>query len=182
MAFAAIRFGETTRDIDSKEVQPAGGATGISHSSRCSFCWTPSYSSIWSTREPVGSELGAVIEPITIARTVKRARPSAPVLYSCDWTASARPIGRAAPGSKWRKIEPSFLLVKGAGPARSSYVCETTMVSIAGPRERRYGAGGEEMATSSLHLTEGVPRCPSRTTPACAGAGFEKIPRHPGPE
>ena len=53
MAFAAIRFGETTRDIDSKEVQPAGGATGISHSSRCSFCWTPSYSSIWSTRESV---------------------------------------------------------------------------------------------------------------------------------
>jgi hypothetical protein len=30
--------------------------------------------------------------------------------------------------------------------------------------ERCYGAGGEEMATSSLHLTDGVPRCPSRTT------------------
>ena len=33
-----------------------------------------------------------------------------------------------------------------------------------GGTERRYGAGGEEMATSSLHVTDGVPRCPSRTT------------------
>src|SRR5207253_4807064 len=33
--------------------------------------------------------------------------------------------------------------------------------------ERCYGAGGEEMATSSLDVTDGVPRCPSRTTPAC---------------
>jgi hypothetical protein len=77
-----------------------------------------------------------VIEPITIPRTAKRARPSAPVLYSCDWTESARPIGRAAPGSKWRKIEPSFPLVKGTRPARSSDVCEKTMVPIAGPRVR----------------------------------------------
>ena len=30
--------------------------------------------------------------------------------------------------------------------------------------ERCYGAGGEEMAPSSLHLTDGVPRYPSRTT------------------
>ena len=30
--------------------------------------------------------------------------------------------------------------------------------------ERCYGAGGEEMAPSSLWLTDGVPRCPSRTT------------------
>jgi len=30
--------------------------------------------------------------------------------------------------------------------------------------ERRYGAGGEGVATSSLHVTDGVPRCPSRTT------------------
>jgi hypothetical protein len=30
--------------------------------------------------------------------------------------------------------------------------------------DRCYGAGGEEMATSSLHLTDGVPRCPSQTT------------------
>jgi hypothetical protein len=29
--------------------------------------------------------------------------------------------------------------------------------------ERRYGAGGEGVATSSLHVTDGVPRCPSRT-------------------
>src|SRR5438270_11949826 len=29
---------------------------------------------------------------------------------------------------------------------------------------RFYGAGGEEMATSSLRVTDGVPRCPSRTT------------------
>jgi T5SS/PEP-CTERM-associated repeat protein len=36
------------------------------------------------------------------------------------------------------------------------------------------------MATSSLWLTDGVPRCPSRTTPACAGAGFEQVPRRPG--
>ena len=28
----------------------------------------------------------------------------------------------------------------------------------------KLGAGGEEMATSSLHGTDGVPRCPSRTT------------------
>jgi hypothetical protein len=35
---------------------------------------------------------------------------------------------------------------------------------LLGGTERRYGAGGEEMATSSLHLTDGVPRCPSRTT------------------
>ena len=33
-----------------------------------------------------------------------------------------------------------------------------------GGTERSYGAGGEEMATSSLHVTDGVPRCPSRTT------------------
>jgi hypothetical protein len=33
-----------------------------------------------------------------------------------------------------------------------------------GGTERFYGAGGEEMATSSLHVTDGVPRCPSRTT------------------
>src|SRR5271169_982363 len=30
-----------------------------------------------------------------------------------------------------------------------------------GGTERFYGTGGEEMATSSLHLTDGVPRCPS---------------------
>jgi hypothetical protein len=30
--------------------------------------------------------------------------------------------------------------------------------------KRSYGAGGEEVATSSLHVTDGVPRCPSRTT------------------
>ena len=30
--------------------------------------------------------------------------------------------------------------------------------------DRRYGAGGEDVATSSLHVTDGVPRCPSRTT------------------
>ena len=29
---------------------------------------------------------------------------------------------------------------------------------------RRYGAGGEDVATSSLQVTDGVPRCPSRTT------------------
>src|ERR1700755_1017278 len=38
------------------------------------------------------------------------------------------------------------------------------------------------MATSSLHVTDGVLRCPSRTTPAFAGAGSEQIPRRPGPE
>ena len=38
------------------------------------------------------------------------------------------------------------------------------------------------MATSSLHLIDGVPRCPSRTTPACAGAGFEQVARRPGPQ
>ena len=30
--------------------------------------------------------------------------------------------------------------------------------------KRFYGAGGEEMASSSLHVTDGVPRFPSRTT------------------
>jgi hypothetical protein len=45
--------------------------------------------------------------------------------------------------------------------------------------ERSYGAGGEAMATSSLHVTDGVARCPSRTTPACAGAGFEPVPGRP---
>jgi hypothetical protein len=30
--------------------------------------------------------------------------------------------------------------------------------------DRCYGAGGEDVATSSLHLTDGVPRCPSRMT------------------
>ena len=48
--------------------------------------------------------------------------------------------------------------------------------------ERRYGAGGEGVATSSLHLTDGVPRCPSRTTPAFARAGSEQVPRRPGPK
>jgi hypothetical protein len=33
-----------------------------------------------------------------------------------------------------------------------------------GGTDRCYGAGGEDVATSSLHLTDGVPRCPSRTT------------------
>ena len=33
-----------------------------------------------------------------------------------------------------------------------------------GGTDRRYGAGGEDVATSSLHVTDGVPRCPSRTT------------------
>ena len=60
MAFAAIRFRKTTRDIDAKEVPTARGSGWISHSSRCSSCWGPSYSSIWSTRESVGSELGAM--------------------------------------------------------------------------------------------------------------------------
>jgi hypothetical protein len=58
----------------------------------------------------------AILDKATIPRTAKRARPSAPLLYSCDWTEAARPIGRAAPGSKWRKIEPSFPLVKEPGP------------------------------------------------------------------
>jgi hypothetical protein len=34
----------------------------------------------------------------------------------------------------------------------------------AGGTERRHGAVDEEMATSSLDLTDGVPRCPSLTT------------------
>jgi hypothetical protein len=33
-----------------------------------------------------------------------------------------------------------------------------------GGTERCYGAGDKDMATSSLHVTDGVPRCPSRTT------------------
>jgi hypothetical protein len=37
-------------------------------------------------------------------------------------------------------------------------------VALSPGTERCYGAGGEEMAPSSLHLTDGVPRCPSRTT------------------
>src|SRR6516165_10121315 len=50
---------------------------------------------------------------------------------------------------------------------------ETTMVGrgasldgrlFLGGTDRRYGAGGEDVATSSLHVTDGVPRCPSRTT------------------
>jgi MFS family permease len=43
-------------------------------------------------------------------------------------------------------------------------------------------ASDEEVATSSLHLIDGVPRCPSQMTPAGAGAGSEQIPRRPGPE
>src|SRR6267143_5888977 len=35
---------------------------------------------------------------------------------------------------------------------------------LSGGTERCYGAGGEDMAPSSLHLIDGVPRCPSRTT------------------
>src|SRR5437773_9807795 len=34
---------------------------------------------------------------------------------------------------------------------------------LAGGTGRCYGAGGEGMATSSLHLNDGVPRCPNRT-------------------
>ena len=30
------------------------------------------------------------------------------------------------------------------------------------------------MATSSLHVTDGVPRCPSRTTPACEGQALSR--------
>ena len=36
--------------------------------------------------------------------------------------------------------------------------------SLASGTDRSYGAGGEEVATSSLHVTDGVPRCPSRMT------------------
>jgi hypothetical protein len=48
-------------------------------------------------------------------------------------------------------------------PAGHSGVDRTSQPSRTGT-ERCYGAGGEEMAPSSLHLTDGVPRCPSRTT------------------
>lgn len=74
MAFAAIRFRKTTRDIDAKEVRPGPGSGWILHSSRCSSYWEPSYSSIWSTRESVGSELGAAIEPELPASILIRIR------------------------------------------------------------------------------------------------------------
>jgi putative membrane protein len=59
MAFAAIRFRKTTRDIDSKEVQPGPGEGLDITLVSCSSCWAPSYSSIWSTRESVRSELAS---------------------------------------------------------------------------------------------------------------------------
>jgi len=46
MAFAAIRFRETTLDIDAKR---PGERLDIALV-RCSSCWGPSYSSIWRTR------------------------------------------------------------------------------------------------------------------------------------
>jgi hypothetical protein len=68
---------------------------------------------------------------------------------SCD----SNPIGVIA-GSGYIVRELSFNSV----PFRPKRPASTS-----GTR-RFYGAGGEEMATSSLHVIDGVPRCPSRTT------------------
>src|SRR6266446_8592289 len=46
--------------------------------------------------------------------------------------------------------------------------------AITGGTERCYGAGGEDMATSSLDLIDGVPRCPAER--------LEQVPRCPGPK
>src|SRR5262249_50096998 len=49
--------------------------------------------------------------------------------------------------------------------AAAPYLAAGPMVQIRlPPAERCYGTGDEKMATSSLQLTDGVPRCPSRTT------------------
>ena len=60
------------------------------------------------------------------------------------------------PGRSLGRRAPSALT---AGGTESSEV-----VARLSGTERCYGAGGEEMAPSSLWLTDGVPRCPSRTT------------------
>ena len=61
MAFAAIRFRKTTRDIDSQRGTAGAGGGWTLHSWRCSSCWGRSCSSIWCTPGSVGSELGAAI-------------------------------------------------------------------------------------------------------------------------
>src|SRR6516164_803081 len=52
-------------------------------------------------------------------------------------------------------------------------------LSFTGGTDRRYGADGED-GNFVVDVIDGVPRCPSQTTPACAGAGSEQIPRRPG--
>ena len=61
----------------------------------------------------------------------------------------------SAVSSAFRWI-PYITLAEGQEPVRSR--------RRPGGTERFYGAGGEEMATSSLHATDGVPQCPSLTT------------------
>jgi len=61
MAFAAIRFRETTRDIDAEEVRPGPGERLDITLVALRLLLGGSCSSIWCTREPAGSELGAAI-------------------------------------------------------------------------------------------------------------------------
>jgi hypothetical protein len=69
---------------------------------------------------------------------------------SCDWPLTFRP---SRDQCLYELVEPC---------------AETTWRApgefLRGGTNRCYGAGGENVATSSLHLTDGVPRCPSRTT------------------
>ena len=105
-----------------------------------------------------------------------------------DWLLEQRGFELLVPRvaeERWRtdKLRSRVMAVVGTGPPMSAPFTVGPGVRIpfaparsqqrtlwlpgashAGGTQRCYGAGGEEMAPSSLWLTDGVPRCPSRTT------------------
>src|ERR1700731_4930973 len=71
---------------------------------------------------------------------------------------------------------PTFPLarVNRPDPIPKAYIMRGPMVRIRlPPAGRWYGAGGEEMAPSSLPLTDGEPDAPAER--------LEQVPRRPGP-
>ena len=76
-----------------------------------------------------------------------------------------RDLSSAAEAQSWAtRPERSAGAVTPGLKACKTHLARLGTGSPFGGTERFYGAGGEEMATSSLHVTDGVPRCPSRTT------------------
>jgi len=63
------------------------------------------------------------------------------------------------------------------GPGESEQQRVPTSVRYEGGTDRCYGAGDKEVATSSPHLTDGVPQCPSQTTWAGPSSPWTKIAR-----
>jgi hypothetical protein len=93
------------------------------------------------------------------ADLIERLTPEASNVRLHSKPTSTRSAPRSAIGAR-RRIGAAPL------PRRNSQVrsCRTQLGT-----DRCYGAGGEEMATSSLHLIDGVPRCPAER--------LEQVPR-----